>query len=437
MKKDRIKIAIVGSGYVGLVTGVCLAEIGHEIICVDNNKEKIKKLKKGISPIFEPGLEELLRKNMKKGKITFLDSVKKATPVCDVIFIAVNTPPRPDGSADLQYVEKVCIEIANSMNRYKIIVEKSTVPVQTGRKVKQTIELYNRRKIPFDVVSNPEFLREGTALNDFLKPDRIVVGVESEKAKKIMKRIYAPIKAPIIFTNIETAELIKHASNSFLATKISYINAVANIAEKVGADIKDISKAMGMDKRIGPYFLNAGVGFGGSCFPKDVLAFIHMAKEVGIDFNFLKEVYRINEEQRKRVVEKLKEILWNIEDKKIAVWGLSFKPNTDDLRNAPSIVIVEELLNSHAKVFVYDPVAIKNFKKIFGRNKGLFYAKNVYETIKHAEAVLILTEWDEFKKVDMKKVKNAMKIPVLIDGRNMFDKEKMEKFGFIYRGIGR
>ncbi|MFH1353144.1 MAG: UDP-glucose/GDP-mannose dehydrogenase family protein, partial [bacterium] len=286
-KNGGVRISIVGSGYVGLVSGVCFAEIGHKVICVDNNREKIKKLKKGITPIYEPGLGPLLKKNIKNGRLSFSDSVKKSVPSSEAIFIAVNTPPRADGSCDLQYVEAVSREVAVSMNGYKVIVEKSTVPARTGRKIKQTIKIYNRKNLPFDVVSNPEFLREGKAIGDFLKPDRIVVGVESKKAEALMRRIYAPIKAPFIVTNIETSELIKHASNSFLAAKISFINAVANVAERLGADIKDVSRAMGLDKRIGAQFLDAGIGFGGSCFPKDVLAFIHMAKSAGIELNML------------------------------------------------------------------------------------------------------------------------------------------------------
>ncbi|MCD6312059.1 MAG: UDP-glucose/GDP-mannose dehydrogenase family protein [Elusimicrobia bacterium] len=431
-----VRIAIVGSGYVGLVSGICFAEIGHKVICVDNNREKIKKLKKGIMPIYEPGLDKLLKRNMKNGRLSFSDSVKKAVPVSEAIFIAVNTPPRPDGSCDLQYVEAVSREVALSMNGYKVIVEKSTVPAQTGRKIKQTVKIYNKKNIPFDVVSNPEFLREGKAIGDFLKPDRIVIGVESKKAEELMRRIYAPVKAPLIVTNTETSELIKHASNSFLATKISFINAVANIAERVGADIKDVSLAMGLDKRIGGRFLDAGIGFGGSCFPKDVLAFIHMAHEAGIDFSMLKEVYKINESQRITVIDKLKDIVWNIEGKKIAVWGLAFKPDTDDLRNAPAIDIVRELLKFDAQVCVYDPVSMDGFREILGKNKNLKYAPAM-SAVKGADALMLLTEWDEFTKADMKKVKSLMRVPALIDGRNLYDPAKMKKLGFLYRGVGR
>jgi len=436
-KRGEVKISIVGSGYVGLVTGVCFAEIGHRVICVDNNREKIKKLKKGITPIYEPGLARLLKKNIKTGRLSFSDSVKKSVPVSEAIFIAVNTPPRADGSCDLQYVEAVSREVAVSMNGYKVIVEKSTVPARTGRKIKQTVKIYNRKNLPFDVVSNPEFLREGKAIGDFLKPDRIVVGVESRRAEQLMRKIYAPIKAPFIVTNIETSELIKHASNSFLAAKISFINAVANVAERLGADIKDVSRAMGLDKRIGAQFLDAGIGFGGSCFPKDVLAFIHMAKSAGIDLKMLKEVYRINERQRMVVIEKLKEIIWNIEGKKVAVWGLAFKPDTDDLRNAPSIDIVRELLSANANVCVYDPVAMPGFRKIFKGAKKLKYSSSPYAAVKGADALLLLTEWVLFAKADMKKIKSLMNVPALIDGRNLYDKEKMKKMGFIYRGIGR
>ncbi|MCD6413390.1 MAG: UDP-glucose/GDP-mannose dehydrogenase family protein [Elusimicrobia bacterium] len=436
-KKDSVRISIVGSGYVGLVSGVCFAEIGHRVICVDNNREKIKKLKKGICPIYEPDLDRLLKKNIKEKRLSFSGSVRDVVEKSDAIFIAVNTPPRADGSCDLQYVEAVAREIALSMRSYKVIVEKSTVPAETGKKIKQTMKLYNKNNAPFDVVSNPEFLREGHAIGDFMKPDRIVFGVESEKAEKIMRKIYKPIKAPVIVTNIETSELIKHASNSFLATKISFINAVSNVAERVGADIKDISKAMGLDKRIGSHFLDAGVGFGGSCFPKDVLAFIHMAQNLGYDMNILKEVYRINREQRKIVVEKLKEIIWNIEGKKIAVWGLAFKPDTDDLRNAPSIDIIRELLDSKASVCVYDPVAMDNFRKIFPNRKNLKFARSPYDAAKGADAAVLLTEWSEFGRIDFKKVKKIMNVAAIIDGRNFYDKNKLIKAGFIYRGIGR
>ena len=433
----RIKIAVVGSGYVGLVSGVCFAQIGHRVICVDNNREKLKKLKKGLSPIYEPGLEAMLKKNIRGGNLSFSSSVSDAVQKSDVIFIAVNTPPRVDGSCDLQFVEQVSKEIAQSMKGYKVIVEKSTVPAQTGGKIKQTVKIYNRKNIPFDVVSNPEFLREGRALGDFLAPDRIVIGVESARAEEIMKNIYRPIKAPVIVTNIATSELIKHASNSFLATKISFINAVANVAERVGADIRDVAKAMGLDKRIGGRFLDAGIGFGGSCFPKDVLAFIHMAKTAGYDLNILKEVFRINEGQRMVVLEKLKEIIWNIEGKRIAVWGLAFKPDTDDLRNAPAIDIVRALLSANAEVCVYDPVAMSGFKKIFEGQKKLKFANSSYGAVKKCEALLLLTEWEEFKKADFKKIKSLMTVPAVIDGRNLYEKEKLERLGFIYRGIGR
>jgi len=429
-----MKVCVIGTGYVGLTTCCCLAELGHSVTGVDSNKEKIRKLKNYISPIYEPGIQELLKKNKKR--LRFTTSIKEGVRKSDVIFIAVNTPPREDGSADMRYVEDVSKKIALSMNSYKVIVEKSTVPVETGKWIKRVMNLYNKKNIPFDVVSNPEFLREGRAIEDFLNPDRIVIGVETERARKIMEDIYKKIKAKKLFTNIETAELIKHASNSFLAMKISYINFISRICEKVGADVKDVSTGMGLDKRIGREFLDAGVGFGGSCFPKDVSAFIWIAKKCGFDFTLLKEVQKINIEQREIVIEKLKKSLWNLNGKKIGILGISFKPNTDDIREAPSIYIIKRLLEEGAKVSCYDPKAMENLKKVYSPTK-IKYCKNVYEVGEDSEGIILLTEWDEFKKIDLKKLRKVMRVPVFIDGRNLFERRKMEELGFIYDGIGR
>lgn len=434
--KKSYKICVIGCGHVGLVTAACLAELGHKVFGVDNNKEKIKNLNKLKIPFYEPQLEELVKKNFKKGRLKFTTSISGAVKDSEVIFIAVGTPSNPDGSPDLTAIEKVSCQIAYNLNSYKLIVEKSTVPVQTGIKVKETILRFRKNKAFFDVASNPEFLREGSAVYDFFYPARIVIGVESKRAEKILKEIYAPLKTKIIVTDINTAEIIKHASNSFLATKISFINAISRICDLAGADIKKVSEAMGLDPRIGKDFLNAGIGWGGSCFPKDLEAFIYIAKKLGYDFNLLKEVKRINQEQRIYFVEKIKEHLWILKDKKISVLGLSFKPNTDDLREAPSIEIINYLLEEKAKVVAYDPQAIKEAKKVF-KGKKIKFAQNIYEAAKSSDCLCFLTEWDEFKKIDFKKVRKLMRIPLIADGRNMFERKDLEKLGFIYIGVGR
>ncbi len=437
-----MNIAIVGSGYVGLVTGVCLASIGHRVIAVDNNPEKIKKLKKGITPIYEPGLQELMLSCMKKGKLSFASSVKEAAAKCDVIFIAVPTPPKANGDADLTYIENVAREIAQCMTSYKLIVEKSTVPAETGKKIRRTIQLNLPKKyrqgdkilIDFDVASNPEFLKEGSAISDFMHPDRVVIGVESDKAEKLLKEIYKPLKAKIVVTNIASAEMIKHASNSFLATKISFINAVAQICDRVGADVEKVAEGMGLDSRIGRQFLNAGIGYGGSCFPKDVDAFVRLSERVGYDFALLKEVRRINEAQRQWFVHSIEEKLWNIKDKTIAVWGLAFKPNTDDIRNALSIDIIQALQEEGATVRAYDPQAAENAKKML---KGVTVCKTPYEAVEEADCLLLVTEWKQFKDVDFAQVRDCMRQAVVFDGRNFLDGQSLKKLGFDYFGIGR
>ncbi len=431
-----MKIAIVGTGHVGLISGVCFAELENEVVCIDNDEEKILNLKKGKLPIFEPGLQELLNKN--KNRLTFTTSIKEGIQEAKVIFICVGTPPKLSGDADLSTIENVTTQIAKSMHDYKLVVEKSTVPVRTGVKIKQLmkskVEVVREPPLQFDVASNPEFLREGAAIYDFMHPDRIVIGVETERAKKILTELYEPIKAPILVTDIESAELIKHASNSFLATKISFINAIAKICEQAGANIEQVAQGIGLDHRIGPEFLQAGIGFGGFCFPKDLRAFRKIAEKLGCDFSLLYEVEKINESMKKLFVAKVEEALWNMSNKTIGVLGLSFKPDTEDMRYAPSIDIIQMLQKEGAKIRAYDPQAMPVAKNIF---KDIEYCKDSYETADGADCLCILTEWEEFKELDLNRIIALLKSPVVIDGRNIFEKEKMLKLGFTYYGIGR
>ena len=436
-----MKIAMVGCGYVGLVTGVCLASIGHDVMCVDNDQEKIKRLKKGQVPIYEPGLEELMKELVRKKKLSFTSSIKEAAKNVTVIFIAVGTPSKKTGEADLTYVENVAREIALNMDSYKLIVEKSTVPAETGKRIEKTIQVnlprrFRDRKesLAFDVASNPEFLREGSAIEDFMKPDRIVIGVESKRAEELLKEVYKPLKAPIVVTNINSAEIIKHASNSFLATKISFANALSQVCDRLGADILKVTEGMGFDKRIGRSFLNAGVGYGGSCFPKDVDAFIRLSEKSGYHFNLLKEVRHVNEEQKLAFVRLLEDKLWIIKDKVIGILGLAFKPNTDDMRSAPSLDIVAALQHEGAKIRAYDPEAMENAKKFF---KGITYCADPYTLAKGCDCLVVLTEWDEFKKIDFKKIKQVLRQPMIFDGRNLYHDLDWGKLGFEYYGIGR
>lgn len=429
-----MKVCMIGSGYVGLVSGTCFADIGHDVSCVDNDKKKIDILKKGGIPIYEPGLEELVRKNVKAGRLSFTTSIKEGVEKSLFLFIAVGTPPKANGEPDLSSVEQVAAEIGAAMTEYKIIVEKSTVPVQTGTWVKTVVERFSKKAHDFDVASNPEFLREGSAIGDFLHPDRVVLGVESERAQEKLLELYEPIDAPKIITDIASAELIKHASNSFLSTKISFINAISIICEKSGADVFKVAEGMGLDKRIGRDFLNAGVGFGGFCFPKDLAAFIGISAKLGYDFRLLQEVANINTEQMLRAAKKLEDLLWNLRDKKIGVLGLAFKPNTDDMRFAPSITIIRELQRQGASVKAYDPVAMERAKVIM---PDIEYCDDPYEVADGADGVLLVTEWDEFRGLDLTKMKNSMRQPVFLDGRNVFERDTMEKMGFIYAGIGR
>lgn len=429
-----MNIAIIGTGYVGLVTGTCLAELGNQVICADNNPEKIKQLLAGKIPIYEPGLEELVRRNSKAKRLQFTSSLEDAISFAEIIFIAVGTPSKPNGEADLSFVESVARSIARYSKTPKIVVEKSTVPVNTGLRLAQILKTTNGHQTNFEVVSNPEFLREGSAVDDFLHPDRVVIGTDSALAKKKMEELYSPLNCPIIFTDINSAELIKHASNSFLALKISYANAVANICELTGADIEDVTYGMGLDKRIGKQFLSAGIGFGGSCFPKDVDAFIRIAEEKKYDFTLLRDVQAINSYQRRHFVEKIKKKLGSLNGKTIAVLGIAFKPNTDDLRSAPSLDIITELQKLGAKVKAFDPVAMENAKKIL---KETQFASSEFDAMKGADCVTILTEWTQFKEIDWNAAKQLLKKPLLFDGRNIFKPDQMKKLGFEYIGVGR
>ncbi|OGS13282.1 MAG: UDP-glucose 6-dehydrogenase [Elusimicrobia bacterium RIFOXYA2_FULL_58_8] len=442
MKKNenpKVNICVVGAGYVGLVSGACLAEIGHNVVCVDNDPAKIKMLEKGIMPIYEDDLERVVKKNVKAGRLHFANSIKDGMHHggrrAEAVFIAVGTPPREDGSADLSAIEKVSEEVAKNMTDYTVIVEKSTVPVATCDWINKTVKRHNKHHLPFDVASNPEFLREGTAVWDFLKPDRVVVGVASKQAEALMRRVYKPMKgAPIVITSVKSAELIKHASNSFLSTKISFINAVANVCEKTGANVEDVARGMGLDKRIGASFLKAGIGFGGFCFPKDLEAFYWLSSQVGYDFALLKTVKDINEGQKMWLVKKIEEELWNLEGKTVALLGLAFKPETDDMRFAPSIDIVRELLKRGAKVRGFDPVAQENARKMI---KGIYFARDAYDCVKDADCVCLVTEWKEFGVLDQKKLLTAVKHQIMVDGRNLYDPAKMRDLGWTYKSVGR
>jgi UDPglucose 6-dehydrogenase len=429
-----MKLTIIGTGYVGLVTGTCFAEVGHHVMCVDNDATKVKMLRSGGIPIFEPGLADLVRRNVAAGRLSFSDSTAEGVEQSDVVFIAVPTPPQPDGSVDMSFIERVARDIAGAMTSYKIVVDKSTVPVKTGDKVAETIKRYNKAQVDFDVVSNPEFLREGFAVDDLMKPDRIVVGVRSDRPVAALKEIYAPFNAPIIVTDINSAELIKHASNSFLALKISYINAVSVVCEATGANVQEVAAGMGMDERIGRRFLNAGIGFGGSCFPKDLSAFIKISEQVGFEFRLLKEVQRINSEQMDRFVKKITDALWVLKDKKIGVLGLAFKQNTDDIRSSPAIDLCQRLQSEGASLRVYDPKAMDKARAVL---KGVVFVEDMNDVAEGCDALVVATEWEEFKKLDLERARKALTSPMLFDGRNLFDPKEMERLGWTYKSIGR
>ena len=432
-------LCIIGSGYVGLVSGACFAEIGHHVVCVDNDQRKVDALQSGKIPIYEPGLEELVHRNVAANRLRFTNSIQDGVDHSQIIFIAVPTPPQTDGSVDLTYIERVAREIAGVLQpgHYRVVVDKSTVPVKTGEKVAETIKRYNKGA-EFDVVSNPEFLREGSAVPDLMNPDRIVIGSASQRATDLMKQVYEPFKAPILVTDINSAELIKHAANSFLSLKISYINAVAAICEASGADVEMVADGIGMDKRIGRNFLNAGLGYGGSCFPKDIKAFIAISRQLGTPFKLLEEVERINENMLERFISKLREALWVLKDKKIAVWGLTFKPDTDDVRNSVAIELVNRLVAEGAIVSAYDPKGADKaleWKLIDPAKVKL--APSPIEAVDGAEVLILATEWKEFLNQDFAAVKERMHTPLLFDGRNLFKPETMRELGFDYRAVGR
>jgi UDPglucose 6-dehydrogenase len=429
-----MNLTLIGTGYVGLVTGTCFAEVGHHVICVDNDAVKIKLLQSGGIPIYEPGLEELVKKNVAAGRLSFTNSTVEGVQKSDVIFIAVPTPPQLDGSVDLSFIEKVARDIAAAMTDYKIVVDKSTVPVKTGEKVAETIKRYCPAKVEFDVVSNPEFLREGFAVEDLMKPDRVVIGVRSQRPVAAMKKIYTPFNAPIIITDINSAELIKHAANSFLALKISYINAIATVCEAAGANVQEVAQGIGLDERIGRRFLNAGIGFGGSCFPKDLSAFIKIAEQIGYDFRLLKEVQHINTGQMERFLKKITDTLWVLKDKKIGVLGLAFKQNTDDVRMSPAIDLCQRLQKEGATLRVHDPKAMDKARGILPH---VTYVDDMNAVAEGCDALVVATEWDEFKKLDLQRARKSLTHPIMFDGRNLFDRVEMEKLGWIYKSVGR
>jgi UDPglucose 6-dehydrogenase len=429
-------ISIIGSGYVGLVTGACFADVGHNVICVDNDETKVKTLQAGRVPIYEPGLEEIIQRNVSAHRLRFSSRIREGVDNSQIVFIAVPTPPQPNGEVDLSFIEKVSREIADVLTDYRVIVDKSTVPVKTGERVAETIKRYNRRGAKFDVVSNPEFLREGCAIHDLMHPDRIVIGAQSQHAVDLMKKVYEPFMAPILVTDINSAELIKHAANSFLALKISYINAISAICQVSGADVEKVADGIGMDRRIGRQFLNAGIGYGGSCFPKDVAAFIHISDQLGVPFTLLKEVQRINRGQMERFLKLIRDTLWVLREKKIAVWGLTFKPDTDDVRSSVAIELVDAMLREGAHVTAYDPKGMEKAGELKAVADAKF-AGSALEAIDGAEALVIATEWPEFANVDLAAVKQRMTTPIVFDGRNLLNPETMGELGFHYHSIGR
>jgi UDPglucose 6-dehydrogenase len=429
-----MNLAIIGTGYVGLVTGTCFAEAGHEVICVDKDAAKIKLLQAGGMPIYEPGLDELVRKNTAQGRLHFTSGTQEGVEKSEVVFIAVPTPPLPDGSVDLSFIEGVSREIAAALTAYKIVVDKSTVPVRTGEKVAETIKRYCKAKVDFDVVSNPEFLREGFAVEDFMKPDRVVIGVASPRPVAAMKEIYAPYNAPVIVTDISSAELIKHAANSFLALKISYINAISVLCELSGANVREVAHGMGMDTRIGRQFLDASLGFGGSCFPKDLSAFIRISEAMGYPFGLLKEVQRINADQMDRFLKKISDTLWVLKGKTLGVLGLAFKQNTDDVRMSPAIDLCHRLQKEGVRLRVHDPQAMEKARAVL---PDADYVRDMNDVAEGCDALVIATEWPQFKQLDLERVRKCLTHPIIFDGRNLFDVEEMERLGFLYKSIGR
>ncbi len=437
-----MKIAIVGTGYVGLVTGTCFAEMGTEVFCVDVNTEKIENLKKGIIPIYEPGLEDMVHRNQQAGRLHFTTDLTECLDEVEVLFSAVGTPPDEDGSADLKYVLEVARTVGRNMKKHILVVTKSTVPVGTAKKVRRTIqeELDKRGvEIEFDVASNPEFLKEGAAISDFMSPDRVVVGVESERAEELMTRLYRPFllnNFRVIFMDVPSAEMTKYAANAMLATRISFMNDIANLCEIIGADVNMVRKGIGSDNRIGNRFLYAGIGYGGSCFPKDVKALINTAKQNNYPMRILQAVEEVNDEQKSLLFHKLeKHFNGDLKGKRIAIWGLAFKPETDDMREAPSLVLIEKLLAAGCEVYAYDPVAVEESKRRIG--DAIHYAKDIYDAVVDADALMLITEWKEFRMPSWSAIKKLMATPLVLDGRNIYDIKEMEENGFVYHCIGR
>ncbi|GIO52451.1 UDP-glucose dehydrogenase family protein [Paenibacillus cineris] len=429
-----MRLAVIGTGYVGLVSGVCFSDLGNDVVCVDKLENKVDMLLQGISPIYEPGLEELIHKNKEQGRLNFTTNLAEAVQKSEIIIIAVGTPSLPNGQANLSFIEDAAKEIGQSLNNFKIIVTKSTVPVGTNEKIKQIISKYSQ--FPFEIASVPEFLREGTAVQDTLHPDRIIIGATSDYAKEKLIKLHSPLSENILVTDIRSAEMIKYASNAFLATKISFINEIANICEKVGADITQVASGMGYDKRIGSSFLKAGIGYGGSCFPKDTQALIQIAGQMDYDFKLLKSVVEVNHEQRFNIIRKLEALLGDLSERTIAIWGLSFKPETDDVRDAPAFEIINALLQRGAKVRAYDPIATENFKKCFTREE-VQYCLGAQEAAVQADALCILTEWSEFKNISPEMIESWLTEPNLIDGRNIYSQEDLAKTKLNYYSIGR
>ena len=431
-----MKITVVGTGYVGLVVGACLAETGNDVVCVDVDERKIRGLRRGRVPIYEPGLEELVRRNQGEKRLVFSTALSRATRSAEVIFIAVGTPPGEDGSADMQHVLAAANKLARAMNGYKVIAIKSTVPVGTAARVRAVIARATR--YPFSVVSNPEFLKQGSAVEDFLKPDRVVIGADGDNALELMRTLYAPFTrtgAPIVTMDCASAELSKYAANAMLATRVSFMNEVANVCERFGANIDDVRRVVASDRRIGPSFLFPGIGYGGSCFPKDVQALVHSARKGGYGFRILEAVEAVNSSQKRRLFEKMQAVLGSVDGKQIAIWGLAFKPRTDDMREAPSITMIEALLDAGAKVVAYDPQAQQAARAIFGSRITL--TRHSYDALKGADALGILTEWNEFREPDFSRMRSQMRAPVIFDGRNLFDLAQMRAHGFTYYSIGR
>ena len=427
-------ISVIGAGHVGLVTGACFADLGHSVVMVDNDAARTANLKRGVLPYYEPGLAELVARGVREQRLAFTTSMREGVAKSTMIFIAVGTPQKATGEADLAYVEHVARSIAQHLRSYRLVVEKSTVPVQTGRWIAHTIKTYLKKQRPFDVASNPEFLREGTAIADFMKPPRVVLGVETKRAKDLLVSLYKPLGAPIVVTDMNSAELIKHASNSFLSMKISFINAVAQLCERAGADVQQVAEGMGLDPRIGRAFLNPGIGFGGFCLPKDVEAFIKISEQLGYDFELLKAVRTINERQKRSFAAKIQEALWVVKGKTIGVLGLAFKPNTDDMRYAPAIEIIESLQGEGALIRAFDPQAMKEAARVLPKVQ---FCKDPYEAARGADCLALLTEWNEFKELDFVRIKKLMRQPLIADGRNVYDPQRLRALGFRYVGVGR